>query len=60
MSELKASQQKNKNQSSLPMPHRRALVSKLAKASVVVPAVTLLYDASNKAFGGVVVPGTPG
>jgi hypothetical protein len=36
-------------QSNLPNPERRALVGKLAKAAVVIPVATFLYDASNNA-----------
>ena len=39
-------------QSDLPNPQRRALVGKLAKAAVVVPVATFLYDASNNAANG--------
>ena len=36
-------------QSDIPNLERRALVGKLAKAAVVVPVATFLYDASNNA-----------
>jgi hypothetical protein len=40
------------NRSNLPNPERRALVGKLAKAAVVVPVATFLYDASNNTANG--------
>lgn len=48
MSEIKTEQSKKiDKQPGQPKLDRRALVGKLAKASVAVPMATLLFDASN-------------
>ena len=53
MSEAKTKQKKKiDKQSDMPKLDRRALVGKLAKASVVVPVATLLFDASNNTANG--------